>query len=107
MAAQMLTVAVLAAVWCITAGELPLSIEGLRDIILPASGSLAIPLSLLWTGLVTTALTQFWETLAMKQVRLESAPCGRRRVEGRVIVCGARLRTPPKGLGSPTLREAG
>lgn len=66
--AQLLTVAVLAGVWCAGAGDLPLSLDSLKETVLPASGSLAVPISLLWTGLVTTALTVFGETLAMRKV---------------------------------------
>lgn len=67
-AAQLLTVAVLAGAWCAAAGDLPLSLESLKETVLPASGALAVPLSLLWTGLMTTALTVFGETLAMQKV---------------------------------------
>lgn len=68
MAAQLLTVAVLATGWCAQAGQLPLSLDSLLETVFPASGSLAVPISLLWTGLMTTALTVFGETLAMKKV---------------------------------------
>lgn len=68
MAAQLLTVAVLAVGWCVQAGDLPLSLESLRETVLPSSGNLAVPISLLWTGLVTTSLTVFGETVAMKEV---------------------------------------
>lgn len=64
----MLTVAVLAGVWCAGAGDLPLSLDSLKETVMPASGSLAVPISLLWTGLVTTALTVFGETFAMRNV---------------------------------------
>lgn len=68
MAVQLLIAAVLAIVWCVVAGDIPLSLEASKEILLPASGSLAVAGSLLWTGFMTTSLTQFWETLAMKQV---------------------------------------
>lgn len=45
-----------------------MSFESFRETLLPSSGSLAVPLSLFWTGLVTTSLTVFVETLAMKKV---------------------------------------
>lgn len=64
----MLTVAVLAGVWCAGAGDLPPSLDSLKETLMPASGSLAVPISLLWTGLVTTALTVFAETFAMRNV---------------------------------------
>lgn len=67
-AAQLLTVAVLAIGWCVQAGDLPLSLASLRETVLPSSGELAVPISLMWTGLVTTSLTVFGETLAMKKV---------------------------------------
>ncbi|CAM9174071.1 unnamed protein product, partial [Laminaria digitata] len=67
-AAHLLTVAVLAIGWCAQAGHIPVSFESFRETVFPSSGSLAVPLSLLWTGLVTTALTVFLETLAMEKV---------------------------------------
>ncbi|CAM9582703.1 unnamed protein product [Ectocarpus sp. 12 AP-2014] len=67
-AAQLLTVAVLAVGWCAQAGDLPLSLASLRETVLPSSGNLAVPISLMWTGLVTTSLTVFGETVAMKKV---------------------------------------
>ncbi|CAM9712231.1 unnamed protein product [Laminaria digitata] len=67
-AAQLLTVAVLAIGWCSQAGQVPVSFESLHETVLPSSGSLAVPLSLLWTGLVTTSLTVFGETMAMKKI---------------------------------------
>eukprot|EP00903_Cladosiphon_okamuranus_P009371 g8935.t1 len=67
-AAQLLTVAVLAVAWCAQAGDLPLSVASLKEIVLPSSGNLAVPISLIWTGLITTSLTVFGETLAMKKV---------------------------------------
>ena len=67
-AAQLLTVAVLAIGWCAQAGNMPISFESLHETVIPSSGSLAVPLSLLWTGLVTTALTVFGETMAMKKI---------------------------------------
>lgn len=67
-AAQLLTVAVLAVAWCVQAGDLPLSVASLKETVLPSSGNLAVPISLMWTGLVTTSLTVFGETLAMKKV---------------------------------------
>ena len=67
-AAQLLTVAVLAVAWCVQAGDLPLSLTSLKETVLPSSGNLAVPISLMWTGLVTTSLTVFGETLAMKKV---------------------------------------
>lgn len=67
-AAQLLTVAVLAVGWCVQAGDLPLSLESLRETVLPSSGNLAVPISLMWTGLVTTSLTVFGEAVAMKKV---------------------------------------
>lgn len=67
-AAQLLAVAVLAVGWCVQAGDLPQSLASLLEVVLPASGSLAVPVSLVWTGLVTTSLTVFGETLAMKKV---------------------------------------
>lgn len=67
-ASQLLTVAVLAIGWCAQAGQMPTSFAGLHETVMPSSGSLAVPLSLLWTGLVTTSLTVFGETFAMKQI---------------------------------------
>lgn len=48
-AAQLLTVAVLALGWCAQAGDLPLSLASLRETVLPSSGNLAVPISLIWT----------------------------------------------------------
>ena len=67
-AAHLLTIAVLAIVWCAQAEQFPVSFESFRETVLPSSGSLAVPSALLWTGLVTTSLTVFAETLAMKRV---------------------------------------
>ncbi|CAM9854263.1 unnamed protein product [Pylaiella littoralis] len=67
-AAQLLTVAVLALGWCAQAGDLPLSLESLRETVLPSSGRLAAPVSFLWTGLVVASLMVFGETVAMKKV---------------------------------------
>lgn len=67
-AAQLLTVAVLAGGWCVQAGNFPASIDSLRDVLFPASGSLAVPIALMWTGFMTTALTVFAETIAMQRV---------------------------------------
>ena len=68
MAAHLLTVAVLAIAWCAQAGQLPISFENFHDTVIPSSGSLSVPLGLLWTGFVTTSLTVFAETLAMEKV---------------------------------------
>lgn len=69
-AAQLLTVAVMAIAWCVGAGNVPQSMQGLSDIVFPASGSLSVILSLFWTGIMTTALTIYAETYAMKKVRI-------------------------------------
>lgn len=74
-AAQVLTVAAMAAAWCVSSGDVPVSLEALKQVVLPASGSLLIPISLLWTGLATTSLTVYGETLAMKQVSICDALC--------------------------------
>lgn len=55
--------------WCFSAGDIPVSMQALSDIIFPDSGSLSIPLSVVWTGIMTTALPVFGETFAMKKVR--------------------------------------
>ena len=68
MAAHLLTVAVLAIGWCAQAGQFPMSFERLHETVLQPSASLAVPLSLLWVGLVTTSMTVFLETLAMEKV---------------------------------------
>ena len=67
-AAHLLTVAFLAIGWCAQAGQFPMSFKSLHETVLQPSSSLAVPLSLLWVGLVTTSMTVFLETLAMEKV---------------------------------------
>lgn len=67
-AARLLTVAVFANGWCAQAGQLPVSFESLYETVLPSSGSLVIPLALLWIGLMSTSLPVLAETLAMEKV---------------------------------------
>lgn len=67
-AVLLLTAAVLAVGWCVQAGDFPQSLASLQETVFPSSGSLAVPISLLWTGLVTTSLTVFGEVFAMKKV---------------------------------------
>ena len=64
---NIVTIAVFSIVWCIIDGQ-PSSLEILRDAVFPSSGSLVVILTLLWTGLVTTLLTIYLETIAMGYV---------------------------------------
>ena len=64
---NIVTIAVFSIVWCIIDGQ-PSSLEILRDVVFPSSGSLVVILTLLWTGLVTTLLTIYLETIAMGYV---------------------------------------
>ena len=66
--AQMLIIATLSALWCSAEGQLPSSFDSVRDTVFPASGSLSIPITILWTGIVTTALTVYGETLALQKI---------------------------------------
>lgn len=64
----MLVLAVLSITWCTVAGEVPSSLDGVRDAVILESGSLAPLIAILWTGVVTTALSVYGETLAMQKV---------------------------------------
>lgn len=67
-ASQLLVVAAMSMAWCLSAGDIPVSMQTLSDMIFPASGSLSVPISVVWTGIMTTALPVFAETFAMKEV---------------------------------------
>lgn len=64
----MLVLAILSTMWCTVAGEVPPSLEGIRDAVILESGSPAPLIAILWTGVVTTALSVYGETLAMQKV---------------------------------------
>ncbi|CAM9469349.1 unnamed protein product [Choristocarpus tenellus] len=81
-AAQLLAVVALSLMWCIQAGDIPASLGALWSTLIagPVAAAAsnagltlhtewyAVPLALLWTGLVTTAITVYGETVAMKSL---------------------------------------
>ena len=68
MAAHLLAVATLAIGWCAIAGGISPSFRDLHETILLSSGSLVVPLALLWVALMTTSTTVFLQMLAMEKV---------------------------------------
>ncbi|CAM9531413.1 unnamed protein product [Discosporangium mesarthrocarpum] len=80
--AQLATVAVMSLLWVAQAGDAPSSVAAFLGALgalagagagagadaLGGHGTAAVPLAILWTGLMTTALTIYGETLAMRRL---------------------------------------